>query len=596
MTADLTRDLNEVIKLISQKLETNEQSVMETFRQVASGELEIVETITPHEKLCLRILLGFMAVVGLQNVWERLKPLLIGGGPLPEPMPSNEDMDLSAISVGFQDLLKDYKDLGDPPINVWVPPSVEDVKKVIQEILAADKRQLTRFGVLILSYVFYDDFHYPQPETAYYNISGQPFEKVKWLYRYWFNQLEVAEKGSDLEDFFAAQSLTIHQNLAPLGKVRKTWSTSLSCGGDLLAVDCLKPENTPHLFDGITDFFSTADIVSANLESTVSDKIKFGRTQAKGQPAKMNTNTEMFDKFRHEAKINFFSTATNHALDWGEEGVLSTLDVLEASGAQYAGTAKSQAEQDDIVIVDKDGFKVALLAYTFDLNGYAVPAGKPYMANVVRFNDADPAPDYSLIEKQVALAKAKGAEHIVAYCHWGWEFEMYPHVNIVEAAHKVIACGVDTILGNHPHVSQPAQLIKREGKLPALVIYAFGDFVSFHPESRNSKLAYLVKFDIKKVAYGYSPRMPPKLPDAFPTYTTVTNLEALPIYIVNEKLGKDPHTGEDSYNCRIVKFNDVLKAPDDYGLTELEKSQLPHLKDKVWNDILSPLAGVMKKP
>ena len=592
MTTAFTNDINTIMQLLSEKLASNEDSVTETFRNVASGKLEIVETITPAEEECLRILLGFMAAVGPQNIWDSLKPLLIKlvVRPLPDtpPLPPEMNMDLSAISAALKNLLKEYAGVIDPGFGVG--PSREEVEKVIQKILSQDLRQLTRCGVLIMSYFFYADFHYPQPETGEYNISGQPFEKVKWLYRYWFNQLEVAEKGSDLEDFFAAQSLEFHGHYIPKGKVIKKWSTSLSCGGDLLAVDCLTPENTPHLFDDIIDFFSTADIVSANLESTVSDALPFGRTQERGQPARMNTSTEMFEKFYNEAKINFFSTATNHALDWGEEGVLDTLDELEKSGAQYAGTAKTQAEQDDIVIIDKDSIKIALLAYTFDLNGYTVPAGKPYMANVVRFNDADPAPDYSLIEKQVALAKAKGAEHIVAYCHWGWEFEMYPHVNIVEAAHEVIACGVDTILGNHPHVSQPAQLIEREGKPPALVIYAFGDFVSFHPESRNSKLAYLVKFDIQKVAYWAGPGMPPmpRMPDfALPYYTTITNLEALPIYIVNEKLG------EKSYNCRIVKFDDVLNAPDDYGLTELEKSQLPHLEDKVWREILSPLSELM---
>ncbi|WP_240357247.1 CapA family protein [Pseudomonas hygromyciniae] len=43
----------------------------------------------------------------------------------------------------------------------------------------------------------------------------------------------------------------------------------------------------------------------------------------------MNTSEAMFRKFRDEANINFFSTATNHAMDWGEQGVLATLDVLK---------------------------------------------------------------------------------------------------------------------------------------------------------------------------------------------------------------------------------------------------------------------------
>lgn len=147
---------------------------------------------------------------------------------------------------------------------------------------------------------------------------------------------------------------------------------------------------------------------------------------------------------------------------------------------------------------------------------------------------------------------------------------MYPHVNIVEAARKVIACGVDTILGNHAHVSQPAELIPRPGKQDALVIYAFGDFVSYHPESRNSKLAYTLKFSIGK----------------FLGVTRLFNVKALPIYIVNERLD------DKRFNCRIVKFFDVLENPDGYGLTELEKSQLPHLRDKVWNEILSPLSSL----
>lgn len=177
-----------------------------------------------------------------------------------------------------------------------------------------------------------------------------------------------------------------------------------------------------------------------------------------------------------------------------------------------------------------------------------------------------------MIEKQVAAAKAKGAQWIIAYCHWGWEFEMYPHDNIVAAARKVIDCGVDTILGNHAHVSQPAELIPRPGQQDALVIYAFGDFVSYHPESRNSKLAYAIKFNIGNLCGS----------------VRLFGLEALPMYIVNEQ------RKDGSFNCRIVKFSDVMENPDNYGLTELEKRQLPHLRDKVWEDILSPISKIKK--
>ncbi|MCU6275498.1 CapA family protein [Morganella morganii] len=490
---------------------------------------------------------------------------------------SSNDKSNDTIDIHGWFILKIKTTASDFAIKITLGPNFDGNKFIhpIKNIINTDKRTKQRFLILFMSYVFYEEFHYPQPETGVYDIANNEFEKIKWVYRYWFNQLEVAERDSGLESFFSSQNINIKIKKPPMVTIPpvppEAWkrSISVSCGGDLLAVDVLTPNNTKYLFDDITDFYSSADIVSANLESTVDDEAEFGRIPVDGKPFKMNTHTSMFDKFRNEAKINFFSTATNHAMDLGKDGILKTLDVLKKSGAYYSGTATSAAEQEDVVIFDKNGLRIALLAFTFDLNGYNLPENESYLVNVVRFNDADPKPDYSLIENQVAIAKAKGADHIIAYCHWGWEFEMYPHVNIVEAAHKVIECGVDTILGNHPHVSQPAQIIERENMPPALVIYAFGDFVSYHPDSRNSKLAYLIKFDI--VSH-------------FGSKTSVTNVQALPIYIVNA------HLKGDSYDCRIVKFEDVFNNPDNYGLTDLEKSQLPHLYNKVWLEILSPLA------
>ena len=454
-------------------------------------------------------------------------------------------------------------------------PRIDELIDILGEAKRGYSHHLSGLAVITASYVFYEDFHYPQPETGIYDIAHSAADKLKWVYRYWFNQLEVAQRGSGLEEFFRGQVLQNHvaMDTSPVESVSRV---SLSCAGDLLAVDVLTPENTGRLFEDIADFYSSADIVSANLESTVYSAQAPGRNgDEASQPFKMNTSPEMFDKFRNDAGINFFSTATNHSNDWGTDGILATLDVLDASGAQYSGTARDPAGQDDVVVVDRNGIKIGLLTFTFDLNGRPLPQGQKHLVNEVRFNDAKPGPDYSLVESQVAAAKAKGAEFIVAYCHWGWEFEKYPHPNITEAAHEVVDRGVDVILGNHPHVPQPAQTIDRGPDRPrALVTYAFGDFVSYHPESRNSKLTYAIKFDIVKVV------------TASRTYISWDHVETLPLYIVNALLGGD------RFDCRIVQFHKVLQDPDAFGLTDREKSELPHLHDVVWNGILSPLSDI----
>ncbi|CAI2540268.1 CapA family protein [Serratia liquefaciens] len=458
MNWDLIEALREAMPALDIRLDEHEDEIITTLQLVAKGELRMPETLSPEEAEHTRAIFDWVATVGPQKVWAKIQPVLA------DPATSKGEIALNKIFV-------------DSELAANPPPLGDRI----------DKRALTRLAVLLMSYIFYEQFHYPQPETGVYNIADNTFEKIKWVYRYWFNQLEVAEKGSGIEDVFASQDLSELAKKKPSNAA----CISFSCAGDLLAVDVLKPENTEKLFDDITDFYSTTDIVSANLESTVDCSRPVGRTQNPGEPARMNTSQEMFEKFRSEAKINLFSTATNHALDWEEHGVLATLDVLAASGARYTGTARSPAQRNEITIVkawpkapppgeeieDYPTIQVGILSFTMDLNGFKTPPKKSYLVNEVRFNDVDPAPDYTLIKDQVAAARKKGVDWIIAYVHWGWEFEMYPHVNIREAARKIIACGVDTILGNHAHVSQPAELIPRPGQQDALVIYSFGDFV-----------------------------------------------------------------------------------------------------------------------
>lgn len=147
-------------------------------------------------------------------------------------------------------------------------PRIDELIDILGEAKRGYSHHLSGLAVITASYVFYEDFHYPQPETGIYDIAHSTADKLKWVYRYWFNQLEVAQRGSGLEEFFRGQVLQNHvaMDTSPVESVSRV---SLSCAGDLLAVDVLTPENTGRLFEDIADFYSSADIVSANLESTV---------------------------------------------------------------------------------------------------------------------------------------------------------------------------------------------------------------------------------------------------------------------------------------------------------------------------------------
>ena len=137
------------------------------------------------------------------------------------------------------------------------------------------------------------------------------------------------------------------------------------------------------------------------------------------------------------------------------------------------------------------GVRVAELSATFDLNDRAYE--KKWLLNEVRFNDT-PC-DFTLIEQLIASAKAQKADIITLHAHWGWEFELYPHPKTVEYAHKLAEMGVDVIVGTHPHVSQPMEkytYTQNGEQCSCLIFYSLGDFVSFHPQSRDSRITSVI--------------------------------------------------------------------------------------------------------
>jgi len=431
------------------------------------------------------------------------------------------------------------------------------------------KYKVNKLGLFlapIYSLIYWNEFHYPQPIKGRYDVTGSLKEKLKWVYKIWIKQLEVAEKNSGIEEYFAAQNL----QFAPPEGFENNTSLSISAGGDLMAVDIITEENTPHLFDDIKDFYFNADITCANLESTIYDEVPYGRNSIPNMPAKMNTSEGMLERFLDNGNgINYFSTANNHSYDNGEEGLLATLDVLDKKDCWYSGTNRTAEEQEDVLVVEKNGVKIAFLAYTFDMNGNKYE--KKYLINEVRFNDE--TVDISLIKRHIKKAREMDADIIVASCHWGWEFEMYPHKNIIDVAHLLAEEGIDVILGAHPHVSQPMErYITKQGNIEkqCLIIYSLGDFVSYHPLTHNSKLTYVVRFQVEKgTLHGKN-------------HTCVSQLEVLPVYIqAGEK-------DDDTCDFRLLKFENVLARPEDYILTDIERKDLNRLDKKLLKGILLP--------
>src|SRR6266511_3383141 len=144
------------------------------------------------------------------------------------------------------------------------------------------------------------------------------------------------------------------------------------------------------------------------------------------------------------------STASNHSLDQGPQGVSGTLRVLDSAGLRHAGIARNRQEAQPTLLTVK-GVRVAMLSYAYGFNGRKLPASQPWRANQI-----NPA----RILADARAARRAGSQFTVVFLHWGQEYRTAPTPQQLRIAKQLLADpSIDLILGHHAHVVQPARRI-----------------------------------------------------------------------------------------------------------------------------------------
>jgi poly-gamma-glutamate synthesis protein (capsule biosynthesis protein) len=159
------------------------------------------------------------------------------------------------------------------------------------------------------------------------------------------------------------------------------------------------------------------------------------------------------------------SVASNHAFDQGVDGVDATLDALDAAGLGHAGTARTAAEARRTRIYSVDRVDVAHLSYTYGLNGFVLPDGRPWLVDRI---------DVDRILADARRARRSGADVTLVSLHWGQEYVRRPTSEQVDLAEQLLASAhVDVLVGHHAHVVQPVDRV--HGKV---VVYGLGNLLS----------------------------------------------------------------------------------------------------------------------
>ncbi|MER6021984.1 CapA family protein [Streptomyces anulatus] len=168
------------------------------------------------------------------------------------------------------------------------------------------------------------------------------------------------------------------------------------------------------------------------------------------------------------------STASNHTLDDGADGVRRTLDALDGAGIRHAGSARTAAEAARPTILaagpGKGAAKVAHLAYTYGTNDIPLPADRPWTVNLT---------DEARIIEEARAARRAGADVVVLSAHWGTEWQDEPDATQLELARRLTASAdggrpdIDLIIGTHAHVPQAYEKVNG-----TWVVYGMGDQIA----------------------------------------------------------------------------------------------------------------------
>lgn len=265
-------------------------------------------------------------------------------------------------------------------------------------------------------------------------------------------------------------------------------TATISAQGDLLmhkpVFDTCRQSDGTYDFESIfrylKDTVSTFDYAAVNLETT------FGGDDYvyQGNPH-FNCPDPLVDSVV-DAGFDMLLTANNHCGDTTAAGIKRTLEVVRGAGLEALGTMSSD-EEPKYSVIEVNDIKIGMTCFTYAtgvssdgrpaLNGNA-NLGEVGLVNYFMENNLDKF--YAEVERQLAAMEAEGAEATMLFIHWGIEYQTTENARQNAIAQKLCDLGIDVIVGGHPHVVQPMELLTStvDPEHKTVCIYSLGNAVS----------------------------------------------------------------------------------------------------------------------
>ncbi|MEO0109927.1 MAG: CapA family protein [candidate division WOR-3 bacterium] len=234
---------------------------------------------------------------------------------------------------------------------------------------------------------------------------------------------------------------------------------------------------------------------------------------------------------------------TNHTLDYGEKGLRKTAEILKGYGISQVGAYTSEEESKEIFIFEKGSLKIAFLSYTYGTNGIPIP--KPWMVNLI---------DTLKIKEDIKKAKEK-SDFVIVALHFGIEYQRRPNQEQKRIVRFVAESGADLIIGSHPHVIQPVELLNLPNGRKVYCAYSLGNFFCGQ-RMRFTDTGIILRYKIIKEK----------------DKTELKEINYLPVWIAKyEEDGK--------YRFKILPLKKALKLYEEGKLEYLKTKEYKRMKE-----------------
>ncbi|WP_180269222.1 CapA family protein [Clostridium cadaveris] len=300
-------------------------------------------------------------------------------------------------------------------------------------------------------------------------------------------------------------------------------------------------------FEYVKDVLSDSDIAVGTLETVFA-----GGGNYSGFPL-FNTPDEALGDIKNSG-IDIVNYGHNHIVDKGIAAIKRTIELTEKQGLQYIGVRKDTSSK-KYLISEADGVKIGFMSYVYETPTQkgkktinSLPISKEIEGIVNTFNYKELSKLYEDMKNNMASMKRDGAQFIVLEIHWGNEYDTKPSQYQKDIAKKANELGVDLVLGAHPHVIQPCELIKGKTK-NTLVTYSQGNFLSnqCYEELKNrlTEDGYILKINLKKG-----------------NEVKIQDYEIIPTWVYREEKEKGLFTH------RVIPIDEAVKNKERFNLTD----------------------------